>query len=160
MAITKIQAGAEIDAVSPQELQTHLDRYIQDWYQEKARGVLTFRIDSTATVTGAGALSVPATAQPPIGPKGGYAWAVQSGRVQGLLSGDSLSLFRNSSQTPGNFVGQLSAAAPAVTFGSKGLILRGEEKLLVVGASLMATGDVTVNFEGVEVPDADLYKLL
>jgi hypothetical protein len=160
MAKTKMTAGAEIETLTPPELAGHLDRFTKDWYQEKARGVTTFRFDSTAAVTGAGALTVPATAQPVIGPKAGFAWAVQSGRVQGLLSGDSLNVFRNSSQVPGNFVGQLSAAAPTATFGSKGLILRGEEKLIVVGASLMATGDVTVNFEGIEVPDSDLYKLL
>lgn len=157
---TKMTAGAEIETLTPLEFTGHLDRFTKDWYQEKARGVTTFRFDSAATVTGAGALTVPATANPVIGPKAGFAWAVQSGRVQGLLSGDSLTIFRNSSQVPGNFVGQLTAAAPAVSFGSKGLILRGDEKLVIVGASLMATGDVTVNFEGIEVPDPDLYKLL
>jgi hypothetical protein len=156
---TKIAAGAEIETLTPQELQTRLDLYIRDWYQEKARGVLTMRFDSTATVAGA-ALTIPATAQPAIGPKDGFAWTVQSMRVQGLSSGDTLTIFRNSSQVPGNFVGQLTAAAPAVSFGSKGLILHGGEKLVVIGASLMAGGDITVNGEGIEVPDPDLYKLL
>jgi len=160
MAKTKMTAGAEIETLTPPELAGHLDRFTKHWYQEKARGVTTFRFDSTATVTGAGALTVPATAQPLIGPKAGFAWAVQCGRVQGLLSGDSLSIFRNSSSVPGNFVGQFTAGAPVMPFGSKGLILRGDERLIIVGSSLMATGDVTVNFEGIEVPDPDLYKLL
>lgn len=156
---TEIKAGAFLDAVSPTELATHLDRFTADWYQEKARGITIARFDSFGTVASTAVTIPPVGAAEPIGPFKGFAWLVQSIRVSGLATGDVISIYRNVAN--GNkFVGTMTFSVPYIGFGSKGLILLGEEKLVFAGASLTASGDITVNGEGIQCPEPDLYKLI
>ena len=156
---TEIKAGAFLDAVSPTELATHLDRFTADWYQEKARGITIARFDAFGAVASTAVTVPPVGAAEPIGPFKGFAWLVHSIRVAGLATGDTISIYRNVANN-NKFLGTMNFATPYISYGSKGLILLGEEKLVFTGASLTATGDITVNGEGTQCPEPDLYKLI
>jgi len=158
MATTKIAPGQVIETLTRPELVHELDRYTANWFQEKARGVTTFRANATDTVSG-GAVTLPGPNEDILGPNAGFVWVVQSLRIFGLLSGDSVTVYRNSTG-PQNFIYTLTGANPVVHFGSKSLIVKGDEKLIITGTSLMATGDLTVNTEGLECAEPDLYKLV
>jgi hypothetical protein len=157
MAKYKLGAGVEIDTLTQHELREHLDRTAADIFREQARGFTTSRFDATDTVS-AGALSLPAAGHATLGPSAGFAWRIQRIAVSGLLSGDTLSIWRGDTNA-NHFIDTVSAAKPAI-YPNKGLILRGDERLLFTGSSLNATGAVSVNGEATEVSELDLYKVL
>lgn len=159
MARTTIAPRNVIETVTEQELVHHLDRYTENWFQEKARGVTTFRTQAIDTVTTAGAITLPGPNEDAIGPNMGFVWLLHVLRVFGLTAGDSLTVYRNSAN-PGNYLATLSAANPVFTFSNKSCILKGDEKLIITGAGLLTTGDVAVNGEGSECAELDLYKIL
>jgi hypothetical protein len=157
MARTKIAPNNVIETVTEAELVHHLDTYTESWFAEKARGVGLCRPRAIDTVSG-GAITLPGPNEDALGPNMGFVWSLHVLRVAGLVTGDSLTVYRNS-PNPGNFLCTLSATAPVFTFGSKSCFLRGDEKLIVTGTGLLATGDVAVNGEGFECAEIDLYKL-
>lgn len=158
MGLFKLKNNAEIELVTPAEQRAMLDKQTRDWWEEKSRGVQPARFTGYGTIN-TGAVTLPATGDNPIGPRPGYAWAVYRISVRGLATNDVLNVFRSNglTATDENYIGQLTAAAPALYIG-KGLILRGPEKLIITGTSLSATA-VTVNGEAQEVPDVDVNKL-
>lgn len=158
MAKTKIQAGAEIDTLTLEELEKGLSRGTREWFQEEARGVSTFEIRDAAVVA-LSAVTLPASTSIGYGPDSGTAWAVQRITAAGLGTNDVLKIYRDAI-TDVNFVGQCTAASPVFKPGSKGLILRGGQRLVMNGTSLAATGFVSVNGEGIEIAETDIYKLL
>jgi hypothetical protein len=156
---TRIAAGAMIDAVSPDELDARMDKFTAHWYQEKARGITIARFEAIGTVAATNVLIPPNGTPEPIGPYKGFAWFIHSIAVSGLAAGDVVQVYRNVVQ-PTRLRAQLTFANPAATFGSKGLILLGDERLLFANlGALTATGDITVNGEATECPETDLYKL-
>lgn len=157
MARYKIANNAEINLLTQSELDTSLDRVTKDWYQEAARGVSTARFSAIATVA-ASAVTLPGSDQQRIGPKDGFAWAVQRVTAAGLSTNDQLLVYRNSVSAL-NLVGVITPTA-SLHPGSKGLILRNDETLIAVGSSLTATGDIVINGEAVELPELDIFKLL
>lgn len=158
MAKTKLGAGQVVDTLTQGELDASLDRQTRDWFQEQARGFSTARFASIGTVDSTD-VTVPQSGAEPIGPDTGFAWTVQRLSVVNLGDGDVLRIYRNS-VTDFNFIDQVTDTAPSVHFGSKGLVLRAEERLILVGTGLAATGDVIVNGEAIEVAELDLYKIL
>lgn len=158
MARTKIAPNSYIDTVSETELVHHLDRYTENWFQERARGVTTVRIQAIDTVAG-GKITLPGPNEDLMGPNMGFAWKLNVLRAFGLGTGDSLTVYRNFA-APGNYLATLSVGSPIFTFGSTSCVLRGDEKLTIVGTGLTATGDIAVNGEGVEAAELDLYKIL
>jgi hypothetical protein len=152
----KVQPGAEFDFVTPGEMAEHLNRITRESAQEAARGVAVWRDWSAADVAG-GDVLVPPVGSDPFGVDVGMAVFVQTARAAGLATNDTLLIYRNTVADP-NFIGQLTAAAPVLRFGGKGLVLKGSEKLLFSGSALTAT-TITVNAEGIMVPETDLYKL-
>jgi hypothetical protein len=157
---TKIQPGAELDYIAPAEMKEHLDAFARDWFQEKARGVTIARFDADSVVA-SNAILIPAKGTPePIGPYKGFAWVLRSIRIFGLATGDVVNIYRT--VTNGNkFAGQLTFAAPVYNPPNAGLVLLGDEKLVFQNlGNLTATGDITVNGEGVECAEPDLYKLI
>lgn len=160
MAKARFEPGAEIETLTPQELAGGLDKFVRDWYQEQARGVGTWRDSRTATIAATN-LTLPGTQQAaaPFGPQRGYAVGVRELRVSGLATNDVVSVYRNSVQ-PANLLRTITAATPFATFAKGACTLRNGDTLIVTGTGLAATGDVTVNGEGQEVPDIDAYKLL
>lgn len=157
MARFTIRNQGEIDLLTQKELDTTLDRVARDMQQEAARGVTTARFSAIVAVANS-AVSIPATDQQRIGPEQGLAWAVQRVTAANLGTNDQLLVYRNSPVAL-NLIGVITATAPLKP-GSKGLVLRGDERLVLTGASLSATGDIVVNGEAIELPELDIYKLL
>lgn len=153
----KLQAGREVDVLTKEELQAGLTANTASWFQEKARGLSTARFDGDGTIA-TGAVLIPGPSQGTIGPDVGFAWAVQRITADGLSANDVLVVYRNS-VTARNRLGIITAAQ-SYHPGSKGTILRGDERIIITGASLTATGDITINGESTEVTEADLYKIL
>lgn len=108
MAKFKIQAGAEIDALSDDELKKSLDEQNQSWFREFARGLKSMRLTMTASVA-SGAVTLGGTEAQPFGPREGFVWDVRRLSVSGLAAGDVLTVWRTSSDQPGNLLGQLAA---------------------------------------------------
>lgn len=152
-----LRHGAEIDTLTANELAHHLNGAVTQWIQEMARGKSTSRFESSANVTG-GTITLPAVGQPKIGPEVGFAWTIQRISAFGLAANDVLSVYRNTA-IPANFLGTITAANN-FHVGSKGALLRGDEKLVITGASLTATGEVTVNGEATEIGERDVWKLI
>jgi hypothetical protein len=151
----KLQAGREVAVLTQDELSHHLDQQTVSWFQEMARGLSTARFDTFAMAAEDGSVTLPAPGASPIGPEVGYCWAIQ--RITGDFAGDALTVYRNSVQPP-NKLGVLTPTS-SLHFGSKGAILRGDERLLFTGAGL-ETGQVTISGEAIEVGESDLYKLI
>lgn len=158
MAKTEIRPGAVIDHVTPVEMREHLSHVLAQHFHELARGIQPVRFDATDTIAGA-AVTIPAAGESPIGPRNGFVWQLGAIRATGLATNDSLSIWRNSSKTNSNFLATLTAAAPVWQF-QKHVYLLGGEKLIVTGTGLAATGDITVNGEGLSAAEVDLYKLI
>lgn len=152
----KLHAGSTIDTLTQDELKAGLTQNTTSWFQERARGIYCPRFDATATVATA-TISLPGPGKNNIGPQIGYAWDVRRITADGLAAADVLIIYRNS-VTPANRVGRITDAAPYS--GSKSCIMRGDERLIITGASLTATGDITINGDAIEVAETDLWKLL
>lgn len=157
MARTKIAPNSYIETVTETELVHHLDRYTANWFSERARGVGLVRPRAVDTVSG-GAITLPGPNEEALGPNMGFVWQINVLRAFGLAANDTLSVFRNNASA-GNFLANLTFAAPVFTFSSKSCMLRGDEKLIITGTGLAATGDIAVNGEGFECAELDLYKL-
>lgn len=154
---TVIAPGAVIETTSPEENRRQLNEVVRQQFAEAARGITTFRFDHTDTVA-AGVIKLPSAGEQEEGPRNGFVWQLGSVRAQGLATGDTLSIWRNSTD-PRNFIGQVTAANPVFTF-QKLTFFKGGEKIIVTGSGLTATGDITINGEGLEAGELDLYKLL
>lgn len=157
MPKTEMRAGAPIETLNQAELSAVLTQQTTTWFQEQARGFTTARFSGLATVAG-GAVQVPPTDDNRFGPDQGFAWAVQRVSASGLSANDILSVYRDTA-TPLNFLGYITATQN-FSPGSKGVILRGGESLVVAGSSLTATGDIVVTGEAVQAAELDIYKLL
>jgi hypothetical protein len=158
MAKHRIENHGEIDVLNKAELRAALDTQTRQWFQEQARGITTAPFDGQGSVSG-GAVTIPAVGSANrMGPKAGFAWVIRRIDVVGLLSGDSLSVYRDV-VSPHNFLGTLSATQ-SLPKGIKSIVLRGDQHLVFNGTSLTATGDIVVNGEVTEVPEPDLFKVL
>lgn len=155
---TVIAPGAVIETATPKEIEHHLSKVVQEQFAEQARGITTFRFDHTDTVDGSGAIRLPGTSDQDEGPRNGFVWQIGTVRAFGLATGDTLQIWRNSA-TAGNFLGQLTFANPVFTF-QKLTFFKGGERIILTGTGLTATGDITVNGEGLEAGELDLYKLV
>ena len=157
MPKAEMRAGQEIETLSQAELEKVLTKQTTTWFQEQARGFTTARFADTGTPD-TGAIQIPATDDMVFGPDQGFAWAVQRITAAGLADDDVLLVYRNTVSDL-NLVGFIEATRSFAP-GSKGCILRGGEKLIIVGASLAAAADVSVNGEALQVAELDLYKVL
>lgn len=152
-----IKNNGEIETLTQKELDDSLTRTATALMQEQARGFSTVRFADDGTITSANLL-IPPAGGTPIGPEQGFAWAVQRVSADGLAAADVLKVYRNAVGANG-FLGVITAAS-SLHCGSKGLILRSGEQLLVTGATLTATGDIVVTGEAIEVGELDIYKIL
>lgn len=154
MPKTRMKANSELETLSQAELEAVLTKQTAAWFQEQARGYTTARFGNSATVA-AGSVTIPAVSSADtFGPDYGFVWRVGRISANGLSSNDVLKVFRNGV----TFVGVVTATANLSP--GKGLILRGGEWLTLTGASLGATGDVTVTGEAVSAAELDLFKIL
>ena len=157
MPKTRLKAGEHVETLNQTELVEALGQQTTTWFQEQARGFTTARFAGVETVSG-GAVTVPATDDTRFGPDSGFAWAVQRVSAQGLSTNDVLKVYRDA-VAPLSFLGYITATTNFAP-GSKGVILRGGEKLVISGTSLGATGDIVVTGEGIQVSELDIYKIL
>ena len=157
MPTTKMHAGAPVETLNQQELAAELTKQTTAYFQEQARGFSTARFSGLATVAN-GSVTVPGNDASRFGPEQGYAWAVQRVTAAGLSTNDVLSVYRDVA-TPLNLLGFITATG-IFKPGSRGVILRGGEFLVVSGSSLTATGDIVVTGEAIQVSELDLYKIL
>ncbi|MFL6116752.1 MAG: hypothetical protein ACJ786_36160 [Catenulispora sp.] len=157
MPKAELRHGSHIETLNQQELEELLSKQTVTYFQEQARGFTTARFGDLSTVA-TGAVSVPATDETVFGPDKGFAWAVQRVSAAGLAAADVLKVYRDVN-SPLNFLGYITATANFAP-GSKGVVLRGGEKLIVAGTGLTATGDIVVTGEAVQVAELDIYKIL
>lgn len=157
MAVFELKAGKKADMLNQEELKHHLDQQTVSWFQEMARGMSTARFGAFVTPS-QGMVLIPGPGGSPIGPEVGFCWAVQRITAHGLGENDVLTVYRNS-PTPTNMLGVITAAR-SLHPGSKGAILRGDERLYILGSGLVSTDEISVNGESLEVGESDLYKLL
>lgn len=158
MSKTKIQAGAVLDTLTRDELAQTIDDHTRNWYQEKARGKAPARFNAAALVVST-AVAIPAVGDDSIGPKPGFLWKIERITAAGLGTGDVLQVYRNVA-VDRNLLGVCTQAQPVMSGTGKGTILQGEETLVFAGASLAATGYITINGEAIEVPGSDYYALI
>ena len=157
MPKAELKAGRHIETLNQEELDAVLTRQTAAFFQEEARGYTTARFWDNETIN-TGAVTVPAHDDTVFGPDQGLAWSVKRVSAQGLSANDVLKVFRNDPHVPGNFLGYITATSNFSP--SKGVILRGGEKLVGTGAALTATGDVTVNGEATQSAELDIFKIL
>jgi hypothetical protein len=153
MPKAQLKANGHVETLNQAELEAALSKTTAAWFQELARGFTTARFGNTSTVA-AGAVQVPALGSSDVfGPDDGFAWRVGRISADGLSTNDVLKVYRNGTA----YVGSITATSNLSP--GKGLILRGGEFLVITGASLTATGDITVTGEAISASELDIYKL-
>ena len=155
MAKFSLRHGSTADTLTREELREELDTAVKQWWQEASRGSTTARFSASAAVAST-AVTLPATGAERLGPDIGFAWAVQRITAYGLSTNDVLSVYRNSS-IDSNFIGIITPTSP-FHIGKLGLILRGDEQIIVTGTSLTATGTITINGDALQTAELDIYK--
>lgn len=157
----KIQAGAEIDAATPGEVDGIVSGSQKAYFAEMARGIKQIRFFGTGVVDAAKNVTVPGVGGEPLGPNPGFSWAVQRVAVWGLTAGQTVEIHRNSIDGT-QFIGTLSTAAPALMLGEAGCLLNGGELLYVIqppASALTAAQILQVNGEATEAPAYAIWKL-
>lgn len=158
---TRIAAGEVIETSTPAETKHAMHEVVSEWFQEQARGVLPWRFLSQPVTVAGQKVQLPATTDNEAGPNNGFCVQVRTIRIKGLSSGDVIKVFRNSPNGEQVDEGVMPATGTLLVLKeSKGLFLNSGESLVFTGASLTATGDITISCEGSEVPAPDAYKLL
>jgi hypothetical protein len=156
---TTLAAGREIETVSPDEMAQLLDASTRNWYQERARGLITADFPLWTQTVSNKVVAFPASGDPRMGPRAGMLWAVQRVAAAGLAAGDILSVFRGEA-VAANYIGNIQAAAGFLHVGGHGFLLRGEQYLTITGANLSATGLITITGDAIECSELDMYKIL
>jgi hypothetical protein len=157
----KIQAGAEIDTLTKDEL----TQALRDWSVEVMRGPIPKRFSAQGTVAG-NALTIDGqNGSGVLGPEAGMVWLVTRVAVTGLTNAtDPTSLFVNGTQ-PWNLV------IPSVTgvtgstgyheFPASQVMLTGNDRLILASTgAIAATGMITLAGQAWELPVGLLWKLL
>ena len=156
---TFFKVGAALDFLSPDEFKKHLGDKLHEAFAEFATGAKPMRFSASGTVVNS-AVTIPGAqnGQLKIGPSAGFYWRVDRVSAYGLASGDVLEVHRTT--TDGSmFLGYLPASTGYLDV-PEAPILQGGEYLLLVGSSLTATGQITVNGEAAEVTSLMYWKLL
>lgn len=163
---TKLQAGAELDLISKDEMKDVLKTVTQDWFSQVGRGDRYPRFSASGTIAG-GALTIDGASQANqrIGPAEGFVWAVQRLAVSGLTTntGTPLTSSTEPLQLFVNDNGPSSLIHPALqgyqAFGEHELVLYPGDTLLVTGSGLTKTGIITLTGQAREVPMPLAWRL-
>lgn len=160
MAKVKIQAGAEFDVITKQEMREALTEVRRSWMQELAHGVGYPRFTATGTVVGA-ALDFGAggPAAESLGPAPGFLWDVRRVRINGLSANDVVTVYINDSN-PSSLVASTADIAGGRLFTwTETVILYPGDALRFVGSGLAATGPITASGQVRELPVALAWRL-
>lgn len=141
----KIQAGAEIETVTPKEMTDIL----AGWQAEVLRGARFIHPGAVGTATAAGVLAI--GVKDPIGPREGFIWEVTRITTTGLTAAETLTVSIND-QSPIMSAGVFTATVPQLIYGQRGLMLNAPDKLRFDGAGLTANKDYYVALQVTELP--------
>lgn len=145
----KIQAGAELDLLTEEELR----RTLASWLTELHRGARFVRRVAQGVADASGDIVI---APVDFGPEAGFVWDVR--RVSCWADGNGLAIPMYANEiTPTNFVGLSGDQSETLTRGS--LVLNPNERL-VLGGAAPANQTVSVNLQAWEVPSQLAWQLL
>lgn len=144
----KLQAGAELDLLTKDELDTSLKSMGANWWSEIGRGDRYRRILLTGLVTGAGAITIGGPSTPEAGPPPGFVWSVR--RLNQSAAGKTLALFLND-DAPGSAVGTFPTTQ-YWSFNPAELVLYPGDQLLATGTGHTAGATVTLTGQVRELP--------
>ncbi|SRR6266568_1344899 len=160
----KLNAGAEFDILTQDELAKSLKRFAQDWQVEAARGPKVVDWWGSGTVTAAGALTIGGATMDPasghMGPDPSMIWSVKRWNVQSLVgNGDSLHAWVDVANPNRSIIDGVSGYN---RFGSDELIVRGGSRILFTGATLATPVGTVVTVAGSawELPATMMYRLM
>jgi hypothetical protein len=159
MATFKIDAGKQIETVTPAELEGSL----KAWMVDAAKGLRIVQIQAQGTAnatTGAVRVGGHVTLTGgKVGPKAGFVWAVQRLAVRIADTPAAYNLYINANN-PNNFVRDVSGAMNGYcSFGKSELVLL-QDDALVFTANADAGAVVSITGAAIEAPVGLLYKLL
>jgi hypothetical protein len=154
MAKVKIQAGAELDTLSRDELRSELDRFFVNWRGEVARGIKPRRVSAFADVDGSGAVTLGESGEQILTPSDGFVWRVERLSITGYdPSSDALALYHSS-------VSDSAVIQPVLdTYNILDEIVSAGERLIVSGTATASTR-LWVTAQVWEAPHALAWKLL
>jgi hypothetical protein len=131
----KIQAGAELDIATPDEVRREIQAVRTSWMAEVAKGdrFINFYAGSTPA---AGSVTIGDLAEEIIGPREGFVWAIKRLSVVGYDPSpgtDSLALYKGDVATP---------SATIIAKLLRDQFFSGSEIVLYPGDTLLASGTV------------------
>lgn len=159
MAKFKIAAGAEIDMLTNSELRKTLSDTMASWMAEVTTGARYARFSAAGLIAGA-ALQIGGAerADDNLGPAPGFVWDVRRLRISGLADADVASVYVNDAN-PSSMVASTADVSGGLFLWGEQVVLYPGDSLLVAGASLTATGYVTVSGQVRELPMALAWRL-
>lgn len=162
MAKFKIQAGADIEVVTPSELKKQLDALHAAWVADVTIGARWTRFSATATVaSSAFELGGPSRPDDGLGPAPGFIWDVRRVHVGGMDETDVAELYVNDAN-PSSLIGSTDDVVGAMWLLDRQAVLYPGEALVVAGSSLsVANGSrITVTGMAQEIPVSLAWKLI
>lgn len=157
----KIQAGAEIDTLTADELKGVL----RDWMVEAMRGPIPKRFSAQATIA-ANAFTLDGQNNTgALGPEAGMVWLVTRVAVTGLTNAtDPSTLYVNGTQPWNVVLPSLTGVAGSTgyhEFPAAQVMLTGNDRLILASTgAIAATGTVTLTGTAWEMPIGLVWKLL
>jgi hypothetical protein len=157
----KIQAGAEIDTLTKDELA----KALRDWSVEVMRGPIPKRFSAQGTIAG-NALTIDGQNNTGVlGPEAGMVWLVTRVSVVGLTNAtDPTTLYVNGTQPWNVVLPSLTGTAGSVgyhEFPASQVMLTGNDRLLLASTgAIAATGTCTLTGQAWELPIGLVWKLL
>lgn len=137
-----IQAGGQIETLTPGEFREELPRALRNWFAEVVRGVRFRPLYGTAPAGATLTIEIN-------GPDEGFMWSVTRLAVDGLgAATEFVSVYRNE-VSPSTLIHPELRTVEFIT--SPSLVLQPGEKLIIVGSAL-AAGPYVVTAAVKEVP--------
>lgn len=146
-----INAGVEVDFLTPKEHQDQLAAGLRSWSQELGRGVRYRRLALYGTVPAAGStVTIPGTNDDGnAGPSDGFMWSIRRLTPHNLGEG-TLAVYLNDAQ-PSNLV--VPALTTLLQFEPGALVLHSTDQLVITGTGLTAEARITVTAGVKEAPE-------
>ena len=154
----KIQAGATFESISKKEMTDLMTTWASSWVAENARGDHFRRFTGKGTIAAA-AVEIGGDVGEPgqrFGPEQGFVWSVMRLAITNFGLDDVYTLHLNSND-------QSNIIRPALTpynaFAAGELVLYPGDKLVIVGSSLVAVGDVWITGGAREYPAQQGWRI-
>lgn len=161
MVKVKINAGAEIDTLTREELRQELRLMTSDWMAEVTRGFKFRRFLALGPIT-AGAVSIVDGVDNTLGPGAGMVWSVTSISVAGLALNDSVDCLVNDKDPIGSIARVAGTGQyPTIRFNSPDIVLQENDTLSFTASGLVSTASQLQVFgRCIEIPRVLSYKLV